>query len=136
MTKKPIKKVVKLKKKKTNPQKSEAARAVAREVIATVRSGKIPNKQKIQQKHGYTESSARAMKATKTKTYQDEMKTVIQAMERERDRAIKAMKTKIDEAKYRDVVDAADKLTKNIELLSGRDTARVGGLVDDIFNKL
>lgn len=136
IVKKLNKPVLKTKPKKVNPKKSEAARAVAREVIATVRKGRIPNKQKIQEKYGYSKESSRTGKATQTKTYRDEMKTVIQAMELERERAIKAMKTKIKGAKYRDVIDAADKLTKNIELLSGRDTARVGGLVDDIFDKL
>ena len=45
-------------------------------------------------------------------------------MEIEQDKAIMAMKKKRPEAKYRDLIDAFDKLTKNIQLLGGGETAR------------
>lgn len=123
-------------KKKEIVNRSPNAEAVAKEVIRQVRSGRIVRKGKIMAKFGYSKNSIRASKATLTKTYKETMRPVVEQLERERERAIKAMAGKINKAKYRDLVDAIDKFTKNIELLSGRDTSRVGGLVDDIFDKL
>jgi hypothetical protein len=102
---------------------SESAKAVAQEVIATVRNGKIPNKQVIQQKHGYSKSSARAMKATRTKAYQEEIQPIVDVMIAERDAALEEAKKKRGKANYRDLVDASAKLTKDIQLLSGGKTA-------------
>lgn len=132
----PKEKTVKTGKKKTNNKKSINAENVLKEVVNKVRKGEKINLQEIQMKHGYSKTSAKSMKATMTSTYKKGMKTIVQRLEAERTRAISAMAGKINKAKYRDLVDATDKLTKNIELLSGRDTSRVGGLVDDIFDKL
>lgn len=95
---------------------------VALDVIDEVRNGKKPNMQKIQQKRGYTSQSARAMKAKRTKAFKETMQPFLQSMIEERDAAIRAMKGKRNKAKYRDLTDAIDKLTKNIQLLNGGDT--------------
>lgn len=97
----------------------ESAIAVAQEVISEVRKGKIPNKQVIQRKHGYSASSARAMKATRTRAYKETMRPLLERLEEERDRAISMLKGRISKAKYRDLIDGLDKITKNIQLLSG-----------------
>jgi hypothetical protein len=103
---------------------SENAKAVAREVIETVRKGKKVNKGAIIRKHGYAKSvSVMPQKVTETKSYKEEIAPIVLAMEQERDAAIKAMKKKRSKAKYRDMVDAVDKLTKNIQLLTGGKTS-------------
>jgi len=52
----------------------------------------------------------------------DKVEPIVAKLITERDRAIEAMKGKIGQAKYRDLADATDKLIKNIQLLSGKET--------------
>lgn len=104
---------------------SENARAVAKEVSENLRKGKRVILGKIIKKKGYADSTSKRPKIiTETKSYQEAIKPVVDRLIIERDRAIKAMKGKISKAKYRDLVDSADKLTKNIQLLSGGATER------------
>lgn len=118
-------------------KRSENARAVAHEVIQTIKAGKKVRKGRIIKGHGYSDSVAeRPSKVTDTKSYKEVIDPVIQAMIEERDAAIRAMKSKRSKAKYRDLTDAIDKLTKNIELLSGRDTSRIGGLIDEVYGRI
>ncbi len=125
------------KKARTTLKRSENARAVAREVIATVQAGKKVSKGLIIKKHGYADSVVeKPEKVTKTKSYQEEINPIIEMMKQERDAIMERLKKTRNKAKYRDLVDGMDKMTKNIELLSGRDTARVGGLVDEMFDRL
>ena len=105
---------------------SENAKAVAREIIAKVRKGEKVNKGEILKNNGYSKyTSIKPKQVEKTKAFQEEMRPVLQAMIEERDAAIAEMKIKRDKAGYNDLTTAADKLTKNIELLSGGDTERV-----------
>lgn len=53
------------------------------------------------------------------------MDSVVQAMIEERDAVLKLMKKKRGKAKYRDLTDGVDKLTKNIQLLNGGPTETV-----------
>ena len=55
---------------------------------------------------------------------------------RARDQAVARMTKTIGKAKYRDAVDGVDKLTKNIELLSGRATERHAVLDDEKKSKI
>lgn len=90
-------------------------------VIAIVENGR--NKGQALVKAGYSPNTAKApTKVTESKGFKEEMKPVLDRLIIERDRAIKAMKGKISKAKYRDLTDATDKLTKNIQLLSGGKT--------------
>lgn len=59
------------------------------------------------------------------KALKDRAEHIIDDMLIERSRVIKLMKGKISKAKYRDLVDGLDKLTKNIQLLGGKDTGKV-----------
>lgn len=104
---------------------SQNAKAVAKEVLETMGKGKKVSVSKIASKHGYAKSSAKnPQQITRTKTYKDAVDPVVKAMIRERDRAIKLMEKKITGAKYRDLTDSIDKLTKNIQLLSGKETTK------------
>lgn len=102
---------------------SIAAKEVAKEVLKTIGKGGKPNISKIGVEKGYTKSSAAAGRIQKTKTYQAELKPVLDRLVEERDRAIKALAGKISKAKYRDLTDSIDKFTKNIQLLNGGKTS-------------
>lgn len=106
---------------------SKDAQNVAREVLETLGKGKKVVLGKILKKNGYSDTTSDNPKAvTETKSYQDIVNPVLREMMVERDRAMKALKGKISKAKYRDLIDAADKLTKNIQLLNGGETERTG----------
>ncbi|HKO54851.1 MAG TPA: hypothetical protein VJ276_03170 [Thermoanaerobaculia bacterium] len=103
---------------------SENAKAVAHEVIETVRKGEKVSIRKIAPKHGYSKATAdHAAKITETESYKSVIDPFIQAMKDERDAAIKEAAKKRGNASYRDAIDSIDKLTKNIQLLSGGKTA-------------
>ena len=103
---------------------SENAKAVAAEVIDTVRKGAKVSIRKIAKKHGYSQSVAdHASKITDTDSYKSVMDPFVQAMVKERDAALKEAGRKRQKASYRDTIDSIDKLTKNIQLLSGGKTA-------------
>lgn len=110
---------------RSNPKRSNSARAVAHEVIERVRKGKKVSVRAIAIRRGYSPSSASSNKVQNTKSYQEVIQPVIAQMERERQRAIDLMPKASKKAKYRDLVDATDKLTKNIQLLHGRSTSNV-----------
>jgi hypothetical protein len=104
------------------------AKEVAREVLETVRKGKKPNLGKIIKSKGYAlTTSTVPTQVTNTKSYQEEIFPVVHAMEVERNRIIDALsKKKLSKEKYRDMIDGLDKLTKNIQLLSGKKTSNEG----------
>jgi len=104
---------------------SENAKAVAREIIEKVKKGERVHKGEIIAKHGYTKSMAlHPQKITETKSFKEEMEPFLAQLKRERQRLMKAIELKdLDAVSYKDAVDAADKLTKNIQLLSGGNTA-------------
>ncbi len=111
---------------KTNPKRSINAKNVARDVIDKVRKGEKINLGKIILKRGYSKStSVHPNKVTETESYKEEVNPFVGKMFVERDRAIKALAGKIGKAKYRDLVESVDKLTKNIQLLSGDDTEKI-----------
>lgn len=117
---------------------SIAAKEVAKEVLETVRNGKRPNLGKIIKSKGYSKTTSTVpSQVTNTKSYQEVINPIVLAMEKERD-AIMARLPKVRaKAKYRDLIDGADKLTKNIQLLSGKETERQGVTIqfDSSFNK-
>lgn len=69
---------------------------------------------------GYSENTAKApQKLTESKGFIAEALPLIKRLEHARDQAIRRMAQTVDKATYRDTADAIDKLTKNIQLLSG-----------------
>lgn len=114
-----------------------AGREVAMDVLQAVRKGEKPNLQKIQLKHGYTKNSAKAMRATLTKGYKETISSVVEGLEKERNRLIRALsKRDLSNEKYKDMMDGVDKLTKNIQLLNGGATERQSLAInfDESFN--
>lgn len=104
---------------------STAAKEVAKEVLGTIGKGKRPNITKIAIKKGYTPKTANSGQVQKTKSYQAEITPLVQRLEEERDAIMKALKTKRGKAKYRDLIDGLDKITKNLQLLTGGSTANI-----------
>jgi hypothetical protein len=99
---------------------SQNAKAVAQAVLETIGRGEKVNIGKIALAKGYSKATAKNPQQIKrAKGYRDEMAPFVNAMIAERDAAIKAMKVVRKGAKYRDLTDAIDKLTKNIQLLTG-----------------
>lgn len=117
-------------KKKTTNKRSLNAKKVAVDVSENIRKGKRVNLGKILQKNGYSKSTAESPSlVTNTKSYKEVIDPFVKAMMSERNAAIKAMAKVRDKAKYRDFTDALDKLTKNIQLLQGKDTEKFGGKI-------
>jgi hypothetical protein len=66
----------------------------------------------------------------------DHMDPIVQSLIDHRNKAIAMLDSRIQTAEYGDLVSAIDRLTKNIELLSGRATERVYTLSDEEKKKL
>lgn len=105
---------------------TERQKKVAKIVSENIRHKNPKNKGEILKESGYPEStSKRPSQVFESKGVKEILKPIIEQLEAERQRAIKAMAGKISKAKYRDLTDNVDKMTKNIELLSGRPTENV-----------
>ena len=100
---------------------SIAAREVAKEVLETVRAGKRPVLGQILIRKGYSKITATVpTQVTNTRSYKEVMLPAVRAMETERNRLIQFLSTKnLKRERYRDMIDGIDKLTKNIQLLTG-----------------
>lgn len=83
---------------------------------------------------GYADNTADNPKGvTETETYKSVVNPVVTAMEKERDRTMVALATKNHKReKYRDLMDGLDKLTKNIQLLSGKETERAALIIETV----
>ena len=110
------------------------ARETAKDVAELIRKGQRVNLGEIIRKRYSEVVSKSPTIVTNTKSYQDEMRPIVEQLEEERQRAIAMLKKKISKAKYRDLTDGVDKLTKNIQLLSGKATenVKIGGLIDEL----
>lgn len=88
-------------------------------------------------KAGYSSKTARSpKKMTESKKYQEVVNPVIKAMEAERDAILKRLPKVRSKAKYRDLTDGLDKMTKNIQLLGGKPTENVSHSIADILDEL
>lgn len=86
---------------------------------------------------GYSQSYANASTTFMSKKrVQARMKDIINELREERDQALSLMKEKRSEAKYGDLMNSTEKLTKLIQLLEGNPTERleVQSLEEDIRN--
>lgn len=103
---------------------SIAAQEVAKEVLETIGKGKKVNLGKIARKKGYTQNTSDNPKQiTESKSYKQITEPVVKQMEKERQRLMDAISIKdLNKLAYEKAVDAIDKLTKNIQLLSGKET--------------
>ncbi len=76
-------------------------------------------------KAGYSAKTARTpKKLTGTKAFKKATLPILKALEKEREAILKRLPKVRQKAKYRDLIDGLDKTTKNIQLLSGKDTSK------------
>lgn len=103
------------------------AENVAHEVIKTIRKSKKVNLGAIIRGNGYAPSVATAPTVvTNTKSYKRVIEPVVSMWIKERDRLTREMMSRdLTKLQYRDAMDALDKLTKNIQLLSGGSTENI-----------
>lgn len=76
--------------------------------------------------NGYSESSARAGTITHTKVWKEEVEKFIGELKAHRDEILAHMRKTYDKAPYAALSMTVDSLTKNIQLLSGKATGRIG----------
>lgn len=106
---------------------SLAAKRTAQEVLVTIGKGKKPNVTKLAIKNGYSPTTAGSGLVQKTQTYQETILPFVEQLEKERQRVIKAMMSReLTEVQYDKLSNVMDTLTKNVQLLSGKETERVG----------
>ncbi len=105
---------------------SIGAKQVAKKVSESIRQGKKPHLGKIIKEAGYSETTSKKPKlVTSTKSYQEEVEPIVTAMIMQRDRMVKEISSRnLTKEKLRDLTDAIDKLTKNAQLLGGKDTEK------------
>jgi hypothetical protein len=99
---------------------------VAREVLRNIGNNRRPQITKIAIAKGYTPETARTGIPQRTKSYKAVMSLAVSKMEEERNRILDAMSARnLTKVQYNHLVDAMDKTTKNIQLLSGRSTENI-----------
>jgi hypothetical protein len=100
---------------------------VANDVLENVRKGKLVNKKEIILKRGYAPSIATApTKVTLTKSYQSVISPVVDQMVKARDRALNEINSReLDKVQYADLITAINKLSHDIQILSGGATENI-----------
>lgn len=97
--------------------------------LTSVNLGNIGSGKKVKSMYemmleaGYSETSAR-QQTNVLAGLQDETVDVVDKLELLRQQAIEGINNNIHDADYKDMIVALDKLTKNIQLLSGKPTER------------
>jgi hypothetical protein len=79
-------------------------------------------------KAGYSPKTAlNPKKLTETKAFKETVDPFIESLKKERDRIVSALSRKdLDEVQYQHLTSAVDTLTKNIQLLGGKETEKMG----------
>lgn len=110
---------------KKQPRKTEKQRKLIKLISENLSTtGLTKSLTQLMKDAGYSDSSSR-QQAEIMNRLDEEINPVVNAMIKERDAAIKRMAQIRGKAKYRDLTDAIDKLTKNAQLLSGKETEKV-----------
>jgi hypothetical protein len=107
---------------------SERAKNAARKVLEKTRKGEPVIMGQVLREVGYGEGTTLTPnQVTNTKSYRAEIEPFVKKLEKERDRIVSALSIKdLDVVQYQHLTSAIDTLTKNIQLLSGKETERAG----------
>lgn len=107
---------------------SERAKNAARKVLEKTSKGEKVIMGQVLREVGYSETvTTTPSQVTGTKSYQAEIAPFVEKLQKERDRIVLEMSIKdLDKVQYQHLVSATDTLTKNIQLLSGKETERAG----------
>lgn len=94
------------------------------------------NRSKALEKVGYSPNTAKTpQKVTDSKGFKEASKDFVKQMDKERQRVIKAMSERnLSKVDYDKLNRAVDTLTKNIQLLNGDETERVGLSLSKLFD--
>lgn len=113
---------------------SERAKNAARKVLEKTGLGEAVVMGEVLREVGYKEGTAvNPQQVTGTKSYQAEIAPFVEKLQKERDRIVLEMSIKdLDKVQYQHLVSATDTLTKNIQLLSGKETERAGVTINVI----
>lgn len=111
---------------------SERAKNAARKVLEKTSKGEKVIMGQVLREVGYSETvTTTPSQVTGTKSYQAEIAPFVEKLQKERDRIVLEMSIKdLDKVQYQHLVSATDTLTKNIQLLSGKETERAGVTVN------
>jgi hypothetical protein len=103
------------------------AKNVAIKVSENIRKGKKVNLGKIILENGYSKSTSEApQRVTETDSYKEALDPIVDEWKKERNRLTKSLaKRNLDNEEYRTVLAGIDIITKNIQLLSGKDTEKI-----------
>lgn len=82
---------------------------------------------------GYEESTAKQQSGILA-GIQDKLEPIVKKMIAHRDKVIDQLAKKLPSAKYHNLIEALDKLTKNIQLLSGKPTERPNNVITGLEN--
>ncbi len=105
---------------------SISAQNVANDVLQTIRKNQKVKLGKIIVKNGYSEVTSKSPTVvTKTKSYQKVVRPLVEQLERERQAIMDRLPKVRGKAKYRDLMDGLDKITKTHQLLTGGATENV-----------
>lgn len=88
-------------------------------------------------KSGYGKAYSNTGNILKTKRYQNIIGSIVEQLDQERQRVLTEMiNKKLGKEKYKDLVDVIDKLTKNIQLLSGGATEKIINIDDEQVRRI
>jgi hypothetical protein len=107
---------------------SENAKRAATKVVESLGKSKKVNMGKILREVGYSDNTSdNPQEVTGTKSYQSVVMPFLEKLEAERNRILMEISTKdLDNERHTDLVRSLDTLTKNVQLLSGKETERAG----------
>ena len=107
---------------------SDNAKRAATKVVESLGTGKKVNMGKILREVGYSDNTSdNPQEVTGTKSYQSVVMPFLEKLEAERNRILMEISTKdLDNERHTDLVRSLDTLTKNVQLLSGKETERAG----------
>lgn len=114
---------------------SHNAKLAAKKVSETIRSGKKVNLGKILKENGYSESTSKHPDlVTKTKSFQEVIKPVVDEMDRLRTKIVTEMHSKdLTKVKFMDLSFALKNTTHDIQLIRGKSTENI--TLNDYANK-
>ena len=104
------------------------AKLAGEKVVEMLGKGKAPVLGAVLREVGYADNTADTpQNVTETKSYKEVTEPFIQKLEKERDRIVSALSRKdLDDVQYQHLTSAVDTLTKNIQLLGGKETEKMG----------
>lgn len=103
--------------------KTDKQRKLVKLISENVGLRKPKTMMEILREAGYSESVARQQSSILVGVRED-LDPIVDELEKHRVEVVKRMRKEFSKARYRDLTDSLDKVTKNIQLLSGKATDR------------